>query len=298
MLLLLAAAAAVAPLALGAPLPRDTTTSPAPIEDNSFLVEEAYNQEFGVVQHVSTFARALDGRGWLYTFTQEWPAPGQRHQLSYTAAVLRPEGPGQSARVGDLALNYRLQARDRDGVLVAPRLSLVLPTGSARRESGAGGLGVQANLPVTLELSSHWVTHSNLGGTVVPRGRTSDGRRSDLRNLLLGQSLIFLPSPTFNLMLEALYSHTATRVAGLPVGHAQLFTVEPGLPLRDRYAVRVADRARAGRADHDSAPLVGARGDRRVRLPEPRARVPEAVSRRLPVERSDSRPWLSSIDSA
>jgi len=31
--------------------------APAAIEDNSFLIEEAYNQEAGVVQHISTFAR-------------------------------------------------------------------------------------------------------------------------------------------------------------------------------------------------------------------------------------------------
>lgn len=37
-----------------------TTTgqgSSAPIQDNSFLIEEAYNQEFGVVQHINTFTR-------------------------------------------------------------------------------------------------------------------------------------------------------------------------------------------------------------------------------------------------
>ena len=34
---------------------------PAPIQDNSFLIEEAYNQEAGVVQHIQTFSRARDG---------------------------------------------------------------------------------------------------------------------------------------------------------------------------------------------------------------------------------------------
>ena len=42
----------------------------APLEDNSFLIEEAYNQERGVVQHISNFARVrgsgvLVGRGTL-----------------------------------------------------------------------------------------------------------------------------------------------------------------------------------------------------------------------------------------
>ena len=33
--------------------------APVPIRDNSFLIEEAYNQEWGVVQHVATFQRIL-----------------------------------------------------------------------------------------------------------------------------------------------------------------------------------------------------------------------------------------------
>ena len=59
----------------------------SPIQDNSFLVEEAYNQERGVVQHISSFSRMWNSKDWNYTFTQEWPAPGNwRHQLSYTLA--------------------------------------------------------------------------------------------------------------------------------------------------------------------------------------------------------------------
>ena len=62
---------------------------PPRIEDNSFLIEEAYNQEKGVVQHISVFQRDLTTRAWSYFFTQEWPVRGQRHQFSYTAAVAR-----------------------------------------------------------------------------------------------------------------------------------------------------------------------------------------------------------------
>src|SRR5688572_31529334 len=78
-----------------------------PIQDNSFLLEEAYNQEPGVVQHISFFTRAFDG-GWVYTFTQEWPAPSQKHQLSYTVIGMDP-GEGLTAGLGDLVLNYRYQ---------------------------------------------------------------------------------------------------------------------------------------------------------------------------------------------
>jgi hypothetical protein len=51
-------------------------------QDNSFLVEEAYNQEFGVVQHMQSFQRLWNSKDRIYTFTQERPLPRPRHQLS------------------------------------------------------------------------------------------------------------------------------------------------------------------------------------------------------------------------
>ena len=68
-------------------LPARCRPRPAHIADNSFLVEEAYNQESGVVQHVSTFSRPDGGGAWDFAFTQEWPFRGMRHQLSYTVPV-------------------------------------------------------------------------------------------------------------------------------------------------------------------------------------------------------------------
>src|SRR4051795_13687763 len=66
-------------------VPLTFSQTEARIQDNSFLVEEAYNQERGVVQHISTFSRMWNSEDWSYSFTQEWPAPGNwRHQLSYT----------------------------------------------------------------------------------------------------------------------------------------------------------------------------------------------------------------------
>jgi len=81
------------------------------IQDNSFLVEEAYNQNFGVVQHISSVTRFFDSKDWNYTFTQEWPVPGdERHQLSYTLAASHAGAfPGSDVGIGDVLLNYRYQ---------------------------------------------------------------------------------------------------------------------------------------------------------------------------------------------
>ena len=63
------------------------------IQDNSFFIEEAYNQEPGVVQHI--FNLAIDftngSREIAPSFTQEWPVFSQTHQFSYTIPYLFTE---------------------------------------------------------------------------------------------------------------------------------------------------------------------------------------------------------------
>ncbi len=101
---------------------------PKKIQDNSFLVEEAYNQEAGVVQHIQSVMYNQKTKDWFYTFTQEWPVPDETHQLSYTIPVTRLANPGATG-VGDIVLNYRYQAVLKEHVAFAPRLSVILPTG-------------------------------------------------------------------------------------------------------------------------------------------------------------------------
>jgi hypothetical protein len=164
------------------------------IADNSFFIEEAYNQEPGVVQHINTFtvAGARD-RDLFYTFTQEWPFRGQTHQLSYTLPVSRADG--RRSGFGDALLNYRLQLGGGERTwALAPRVSVVLPTGSVSRGYGDGSVGMQVNLPLSLELSRDIVTHWNAGATVLPwaLGPSSGGARPKrtLTHGSLGSSIV------------------------------------------------------------------------------------------------------------
>ena len=50
--------------------------APRRISDNSFLIEEAYNQERRVVQHIFTFMYDYLNHSWNASFSQEWPAFG------------------------------------------------------------------------------------------------------------------------------------------------------------------------------------------------------------------------------
>ena len=179
------------------------------IQDNSFLLEEAYNQESGVVQHISAFERA-DGGDWAYNFIQEWPLGGIRHQISYTVPVEKIEGFGTG--IGDVALNYRHQllGNPEAATVFAPRLSLLLPSGDHEEGRGAGAVGLQTNLPLTLMLAPQLATHWNAGATVTPSAKSPLGEEATTTSFNLGASAIWLLHPSFNLMVEALWLSTAS----------------------------------------------------------------------------------------
>ena len=176
-----------------------TPPSPPPISDNSFLVEEAYNQESRVVQHISTFSRGSDG-GWIYTFTQEWPFRGMRNQLSYTIPALHNNGIG----IGDIQLNYRLQAvGNPDGpVALAPRLTAILPTGSSSESRGFGSAGLQAALPASIHPVPALVFHLNAGVTWLPNAKNPSGREASTTSYNLGASAIWLAKSRINFLME------------------------------------------------------------------------------------------------
>lgn len=221
---------------LGAVLPSalvaQDQSEPA-IEDNSFLIEEAYNQEPGVVQHISTFAvTGASRRDLFYTFTQEWPFKSQKHQLSYTVPVSRLDG--QSAGFGDMLLNYRLQMGGGDlRWAFAPRLTAVLPTGSVSRGLGDGSPGLQINFPLSFKVSSNVVTHFNAGGTLLPwaEGPAVVGKRPKrtLTNGFLGGSIIAPTRMPIQLMLESLVTFDGEILPGGDVDRSSSWIISPGV---------------------------------------------------------------------
>jgi hypothetical protein len=175
------------------------------ILDNSFLVEEAFNQEAGVVQNIFSWTRQRDG-SWGAAFTQEWPAPTVRHQLSYTLPFA---GTGSAHGIGDVMLNYRYQLREESagGPAISPRLSVVLPTGREADGLGNGTAGLQVNVPVSKQFGDFYV-HANAGYTWLP---------DTVNTPHVAGSGIWRARPMINLMLEGV------------VELGQSATVSPGL---------------------------------------------------------------------
>jgi len=209
------------------------------IADNSFFLEEAFNQEAGVVQHISSFVY-LRNEGFFYNFTQEWPAPNERHQFSISIPYGSLSGTPREHGFGDVLLNYRFGAVQHPNVAFAPRVSLIFPSGSNDRGLGDGSTGVQFNLPVSHRFHENWIYHLNAGATFLPRARaltaTGPVRRS-INNVNLGGSIIWLAKSDFNALVETFAEIGQTIDSTGAVRRGTDVYMSPGV----RWAINVGD---------------------------------------------------------
>lgn len=190
------------------------------IRDNSFLVEEAFNQEQGVVQYINTFHRAWDrnngdrSRSFDFVFTHEIPVGSQQHQFSYAIPFSSftddPVGGPRFAGdgLGDMQLNYRYQllTDEESNWWFSPRFSVILDTANERKGLGTGTTGYQVNLPFSREFCCY-ATHFNAGLTILPDAQVAqgDGTLSPETNLMgynLGWSLIRIADDKFQPLVE------------------------------------------------------------------------------------------------
>ena len=160
-----------------------------PIRDNSFLIEEAYNQTPGVVQHITVFERDSDSKAWELGFTQEWPLLSPKHQLSYTIPFTHDAG---EDGFGNVAVHYRYQlVGDGDADLaIAPRFSLLLPTGNDRDH------GFEVGLPISRILAPRVAAHTNVVASWTAEQKLG---------FHLAQSAVYAYSGRVHFLLEATY---------------------------------------------------------------------------------------------
>lgn len=200
------------------------------IEDNSYFIEEAYNQEDRVVQHIFNGASFTKGNILESSFTQEWPAFGRSHQLSLTIPHFSQSSPSAQG-IGDIMVNYRYQAVDEPGLAVSPRFSLLLPTGDNTKGFGSGVTGMQFNLPVSKRFTNEMVTHYNAGFTLLPEATFTAGKAT-VTEYFAGISGIYLATKSFNVMMEMLYANS-----GSTYGRTDELIVSPGM----RWAIDIGD---------------------------------------------------------
>lgn len=210
------------------------------IEDNSYFIEEAYNQEDGVVQHISNgFFTMNPSKDYMYSFTQEWPVKSQKHQFSYTIGYSWLNS-NEVNGIPDFLVNYRYQLTGHDDfITLAPRFSVILPTGSEKKGLGNGVWGYQLNLPMSKRLTNGLVFHANVGFTILPGIKSVNLLGKEVKNnqwnINAGGSLIWLVTSKLNLMFEVLQN--MSKVPN-PVGKMESVNqtiVSPGF----RYAIDI-----------------------------------------------------------
>jgi hypothetical protein len=195
------------------------------LQDNSFLIEEAYNQEPGQVQHIATLRR--QGHDWAFNFTQEWPLGSQTHQFSYTALHFWLRGEHESTETfSNAILNYRYQVLTETNVLpaFAPRFSLITPTTGREKETDIDSWGYQVNLPFSKIVSDRVALHANAGLTSFV---DVAGRQPTSYNL--GGSAILALTRRTNLMLEVVGDWIETVDEGRNIERSLFLTVLPGI---------------------------------------------------------------------
>ena len=183
------------------------------LDDNSFLVEEAYNQDRGEVQHTLNAVYSNDSkrRGWSFNFEQEWWLFTEDHQIAFSIPFFHLREEGEKPRgVGDIQVQYRYQLTEENPNLpaVAPGFSLILPSGSRDKGTGNGVVGYEWSIAASKKVASRLAFHANLGLTYLPKVRVPLDdlhRLSPKRSLLscdVGASLVFALSSDVHMLLE------------------------------------------------------------------------------------------------
>ncbi len=189
---------------------------PRPIDgfsDHSFLLEEAYNQDRGEVQHTlnAVYSNDFWRRGWSFNFEQEWWLFTQDHQVAFSIPFshLREEGDKQRG-VGDIEIEYRYQLTEEGPNIpaVAPGFGFILPTGNRDKGTGNGVVGYEWSVAASKKVASRLALHANLGLTYLPKVRVplDDNKRlSPKRSLVsydVGASAVFALSSNIHMLLE------------------------------------------------------------------------------------------------
>lgn len=214
-------------------------------EDNSFLIEEAFNQKTGVIQNIFNFYwDSFKSKNMNLSFTQEIPISSVKHQLSYTLSYTHvgDQYGNMISGLGDLYVSYRPMVwSEEKWAMIIPRFTIILPTGSSKDGLGSGAFGGQVNLAVTKRFSRKIVSHYNAGVTYFYHydrfeELNSKMTRTNEKNLLfknLGASVIWYPTRHLNIMLEYLSNFTSTIEQNGLISHSHQQTINPGF----RYCI-------------------------------------------------------------
>lgn len=173
---------------------------PMSIEDNSFLLEEAFNQSPGIIQYTAS-AKFHHGTAAL-NFEFELPIRGESHQLSFSipAKVFQ-----SNTGMEDLVFSYRplLSGRQR-WLMLTPKISVILPTGNFAHGLGNGTFGLEWNIAMTKRISRKLISHINAGSSYSLCDTQLEILEKRLQSRFAGMSVIFAVARRFDLLAEVI----------------------------------------------------------------------------------------------
>jgi len=189
---------------------------PRPIdgfEDYGFLVDEAYNQGRGEVQHTlnAVYTNDFRSRGWSFNFEQEWWFFTEDHQVAFSIPFSHLREEGETHRgVGDILIGYRYQLLEEGPNIpaVASGFTFILPTGNRDKGTGNGVVGYEWSIAASTKVASRLALHANLGLTYLPKVRVpldENQRLSPKRSLVsydVGASVVLALSSNIHMLLE------------------------------------------------------------------------------------------------
>jgi len=213
------------------------------IEDNSFFIEEAFNQRMGVLQHIfNVYLDDLHPGVVSYAFTQEIPLTDQGHQLSYSISyqtiAAADSTTARVAGLGDLYITYRPMISDgSQWAMCIPRLTLILPTGKSSDGLGGGAFGLQLAIAVTKRISRGLVTHYNIGSTTFfqrDRYASVNGEHKlvyerNVSDQNAGVGVVWIARPKLNFLVEGLASRNSLIRDDGVVVHEWQYMINPGV---------------------------------------------------------------------
>lgn len=207
-----------------------------PVEDNSFLVEEAYNQEPGIVQFIQVWQKSNETDDWGYTFINEIPVMSQAHQFSYEIPFQFLDV-NNKTQLSDVKLNYRYEMFRTDAVVSTGRVSVEVPSGDYKKGFGTGAAGYEGSMVTSVKLSDKWVQHWNLGAGISPDAKNTTGDKADNSKYFWGFSQIYLFQDNLNFMLEVAGSVEEETTGPKMTSWGQEIVVSPSI----RYAIDYKD---------------------------------------------------------
>lgn len=211
-------------------------SSQAQIADNSFLVEEAYNQEPGVVQFINVYQKPDDGSDWTYTFINEIPIGDEKHQFSYEIPYSNIDAADEQG-VEDIKFNYRHEFVRTDKYVTTGRVSLQTGTGDYKKGFGKSAMGYEASLITSVSITDKWVQHWNLGAGITPDAKNTAGDKANNGKYFWAVSNVYLFSENLNFMLEFAGSEEQETTGAKQAVWGSSTVMSPSI----RYAVNVGD---------------------------------------------------------